>query len=107
MADFEKITDEKMEDVVGGVSRDEALNAALKHAGFKKEELAALLKQLNEEDLEGVSGGKIGFRPIEPKKLADGVKVAGKVATGLAGGNLFGALGDALGSILHRKDGNA
>ncbi len=64
-------------------------------------------KVLNEEELEGVSGGKIGFRPIEPKKLADGVKVAGKVATGLAGGNLFGALGDALGSILHRKDGNA
>ena len=39
MADFEKITDEKMEDVVGGVSRDEALNAALKHAGFKKDEV--------------------------------------------------------------------
>ena len=64
-------------------------------------------KVLNEEELEGVSGGKIGFKAIEPKKLADGVKVAGKVATGLAGGNLFGALGDALGSILHRKDGNA
>ena len=39
MKDFEKITDEKMEDVVGGVSRDEALDAALKHAGFKKDEV--------------------------------------------------------------------
>ena len=63
-------------------------------------------KVLNEEDLEGVSGGKIEFKPIEPKKLADGVKIAGRLATGLAGGNLVGAVGETLGSILHKKDGN-
>ena len=63
-------------------------------------------KVLNEEDLEGVSGGKIEFKAIEPKKLADGVKLAGRLATGLAGGNLVGAVGETLGSILHKKDGN-
>ena len=34
----------EMEDVVGGVSRDEALNAALKHAGFKKDEVTLELE---------------------------------------------------------------
>ena len=63
-------------------------------------------KVLNEEDLEGVSGGKIEFKPIEAKKLADGVKLAGRLATGLAGGNLVGTVGETLGSILHKKDSN-
>lgn len=44
MADIEKITDEKMEDVVGGVTRDQALASALNHAGLKKDELDYIKK---------------------------------------------------------------
>ena len=39
MKDFEKMNDQQMEDVVGGISQDEALAAALKHAGLSKSQV--------------------------------------------------------------------
>ena len=36
MKDFEKMNDQQMEDVVGGISQDEALAAALKHCGLAR-----------------------------------------------------------------------
>ena len=39
MKDFEKMQDHQIEKVVGGISQDEALSAALKHAGLNKEQL--------------------------------------------------------------------
>lgn len=39
MKNIEKLNDQAMENVVGGISQEEALTAALKHAGLKKEQL--------------------------------------------------------------------
>ena len=36
---MEKLNDQSMEEVVGGISQDQALAAALKRAGLKKEQL--------------------------------------------------------------------
>lgn len=44
MSDFEKLNDQNVKNVVGGISQDEALAAALEHAGFKKEQLDFLKK---------------------------------------------------------------
>ena len=39
MQDMEKLNDQEMEEVVGGISRDQALEASLKHAGLRKDQL--------------------------------------------------------------------
>ena len=54
------------------------------------------MKLLTEEEQENVTGGRIHFKPGEPKSLADGLALAGKLASGLATGDLVGTLGSAL-----------
>ena len=39
MQDMEKLNDQEMADVVGGISGDQALEASLKHAGLRKDQL--------------------------------------------------------------------
>ena len=39
MSEINKLNDQEMEKIAGGISQDEALAAALKHAGLKKEQL--------------------------------------------------------------------
>ena len=39
MQDMEKLNDQEMAGVVGGISGDQALEASLKHAGFRKDQL--------------------------------------------------------------------
>ncbi len=39
MQDMEKLNDQEMAGVVGGISRDQALEASLKHAGLRKDQL--------------------------------------------------------------------
>ena len=54
------------------------------------------MKLLTEEEQETVTGGRIHFKPNNPKALADGLAIAGKLASGLATGDLVGALGNTL-----------
>lgn len=39
MKDINKVNDQDLEKVVGGISQDEALEAALKHAGLTRDQL--------------------------------------------------------------------
>ena len=54
------------------------------------------MKLLTEEEQEDVTGGRIHLKPSEPMTLADGLAIAGKLATALATGDLVGALGNTL-----------
>ena len=49
MNDFEKLNDNAMENVVGGISQDEALAVALKHAGIEKDQLEFVKNKLDFE----------------------------------------------------------
>ena len=40
MQDMEKLNDQEMAGVVGGISGDQALEASLKHAGLRKDQLS-------------------------------------------------------------------
>ena len=53
--DFEKVNDQTMEGVVGGISQDEALAAALKHVGLEKTQL----DYIKEIELDWERGRKI------------------------------------------------
>lgn len=49
MKDFEQLNDNAMENVVGGISQDEALAVALKHAGIEKDQLDFVKNKLDFE----------------------------------------------------------
>ena len=60
MKDFEKMNDQQMETVVGGISQDEALAAALKHAGLTRDQLD-FVKRIELDFEHGVKVYEISF----------------------------------------------
>ena len=60
MKDFEKMNDQQMETVVGGISQDEALAAALKHAGLTRDQLD-FVKRIELDFEHGVKVYEINF----------------------------------------------